>query len=302
MQNFTSSLMDMILEGMKIPKVQVERAVAPIIAMFVGDVLKSFLAASESDRYVLVSQEFPLKKDNNQSTNIDFLLVNDHRHQLIFVELKTDLSSFDSKQAKIYEEIKGRVAKESAAFLWEDLSEISNHSTKKFKYEYLKANFQDHIPDPGKITDALIVYMVPEALKEKVRRSSAAIDHVISFRELSRDIHSDHACEWAIVREKLTVLDDGQAGTIVEGEAFFANILENVERFAQSRSIAPVEINLGKSGNQIRPNYQVRFSDGLEQAFRNNGAVFQEPGFRFKPDNLDVGITWEEFKNDVRNE
>ena len=61
-----------ILEGTKIPKVQVERAINPILSLFLESILEKYLSRP-SNSIKLISPEFPLKKEiNNQSTNVDF--------------------------------------------------------------------------------------------------------------------------------------------------------------------------------------------------------------------------------------
>src|SRR4051794_2891225 len=102
---FTETLMDQILESAMIPKVQVERAVGPLLSIFLAPVLSATLRADPalSGELTLLCPEFPLKKDGvNQSTNIDWLLLNPARRQLLFVELKTADTSLDAAQSAIY--------------------------------------------------------------------------------------------------------------------------------------------------------------------------------------------------------
>ena len=98
--------MQHILEGTMIPKVQIERAVGPILSMFLADVLtETFKEDLElSGPIEMVCPEFPFKKpDNKQSTNIDWLLFNPERCQLIFLELKTADGSVGAKQSALYQ-------------------------------------------------------------------------------------------------------------------------------------------------------------------------------------------------------
>ncbi len=294
--------MDLILEGGNIPKVQVERAVSPIIAMFIGNLLTLYLKDITSDIYELVSQEFPLKKDNNQSTNMDYLLLNNKKDRLVFVELKTDVSSFDKAQAEKYVTFKNNIIKNSAKLLSDDLSDILKSSTKKYKYEYLLKQFNKHIPKPEDIKNVLVIYIVPKIIKEKVQNSSDGIDYVLSFGDLPDAINGNYSEEWSIIWQKLKQLDDSQNNPLSEGNISYANIIENVESFAKNRSITPETIKLGNTGGKIRPNYQIRFSNGLEQAFHNNGKIWKEEGFTFTPNNLDAEQSWETFKDNVRND
>ena len=89
---FFDSLVKHIMLGVKIPKVQIERVIGPILGFFIEDILSSLL----DEHIVTISAEFPLRKfendsgtRNNQSTNIDWLMYCRKKKELIFVELKT---------------------------------------------------------------------------------------------------------------------------------------------------------------------------------------------------------------------
>src|SRR5438309_2135022 len=97
--------MDHILEGAMIPKVQIERVVGPILSMFLADVLTETLRDDPvlSGQLTLIGPEFPLKKSvGNDSTNVDWLLLNQSRSQLLLVELKTSDTSFKQVQIDSY--------------------------------------------------------------------------------------------------------------------------------------------------------------------------------------------------------
>jgi hypothetical protein len=70
--SFLEVLMRHIMDQVKIPKVQVERVIGPILGMFIAKVLSAKL----NDRMEMICAEFPLRKapESNQSTNIDWLL------------------------------------------------------------------------------------------------------------------------------------------------------------------------------------------------------------------------------------
>ena len=110
-KGFLSHLMAHLLEGSQIPKVQVERSIGPVLGFFLAEVLTATLKddGALSGCYRMLCPEFPLakgknqsNKENNQSTNIDFLLYNEDRQALVFLELKTACSSFAADQAEIY--------------------------------------------------------------------------------------------------------------------------------------------------------------------------------------------------------
>ena len=105
---FIETLMHHIIEAAMIPKSQVERAVGPILSMFLDVVLTETFRNDQdlSGSLVMVSPEFPLKKiDNWQSTNIDWLMYNTQRQQLLLVELKTSDTSTNDAQNFIYRNI-----------------------------------------------------------------------------------------------------------------------------------------------------------------------------------------------------
>jgi len=252
MNTFLNSLMELIIEGGKIPKVQVERAVAPILGMFIGELLTVYLKGINSDEYMLISQEFPLKKENNQSTNMDYLLANRRKDELVFVELKTDISSFDPFQAKNYVNIKNLVTEKSAKFLKENLLIILKNSTKKYKYEYLVKQFEEHISELEKIHKVLIVYIVPDEIKKDVQNTSSEIDYVLSFSDLPETINGAYSKEWAAIRKKLVELDHIQSEA-TEGDISYKNIIDNVESYAKVHKLKPLRIKLGNRGSRIKP-------------------------------------------------
>ena len=95
---FAQALIERIMEGTMIPKVQTEREVGPILDLFLEGLLTEAFREDPqlSGPIATVCREFPFKKpDSRQSTNIDWLMRNAEREQLIFVELKTADTSFD---------------------------------------------------------------------------------------------------------------------------------------------------------------------------------------------------------------
>lgn len=75
-QVFVRRLMNEVLRLHRIPKVQVERIVGPILGLFLPQVLGALIEAMpDREGFAVVSPEFPLKRPHsNQSTNIDWLL------------------------------------------------------------------------------------------------------------------------------------------------------------------------------------------------------------------------------------
>ena len=88
---FLKIYLNKLLELYSYPKVQIERAISPLLSIFIIDILNHFLKTNI--KFYL--PEFPLKKENNQSTNIDWLLIDEENKKLYFIEFKTTSDSFD---------------------------------------------------------------------------------------------------------------------------------------------------------------------------------------------------------------
>ena len=206
---FVEALMDHIMEGAMIPKVQIERAMGPILSMFLADVLTETLRDDPalSGSIAMICPEFPLKKaDNKQSTNIDWLMYNKERQQLLFVELKTSDTSFDTGQNVIYRAKQDAVRSEGGSFLMEDLEQLMNASTEAGKYRYiLKKRLSLFKTEITACRDARIIYLIPKSAEHKVQ---GLVDKVFSFGMLSNSITGSFAEEWSVIRSHLCVLDD----------------------------------------------------------------------------------------------
>jgi len=230
---FFEALMDHIMEGVMIPKVQIERAVGPILGMFLADVLTETLRGDPvlSGSIVMICPEFPLKKaDNLQSTNIDWLMYNKERQQLLFVELKTSDTSFDSGQNVIYRAKQDAVRDEGGSFLMEDLEQLTNASSEAGKYRYIMEKrvslFKTEITA---CREAKIIYLIPKSAEHKVQ---GLADKVFSFGMLSNSIPGSFADEWSVLRSHLCVLDNSSRRsrnhqlTTVPGEKRGANYVD----------------------------------------------------------------------------
>lgn len=214
---FLHHLMAHLLEGSQIPKVQVERSIGPILGFFLAEVLTATLKDDQelSGRYRMLCPEFPLVKENNlQSTNIDSLLYNEDRQALIFLELKTAVSSFSPEQAAIYQIHKEKIRKHSAAYLIHDLEQIKKSSSESHKYAAVQRLLVERLPD---VTSAMaqcrklfLIYLVPAELKKQLKEGDPgfkSIDKVLSFGELAMNIKGPFAEEWATIGESLKQLD-----------------------------------------------------------------------------------------------
>ena len=205
---FVDALMHSIIEFTMIPKVQVERVVGPILSIFIEDVLTAtFQYDSDFSGVIkMISPEFPLKKEiNNKSTNLDWLMYNIDRDQLLLVELKTSDSSINLDQLEIYKSVQETVQKIGGSFLLEDLEIIRGSSGESGKYQYMIENkvssFRNKISN---CRSALIIYIVPQSMEYKIRDRA---DKVLTFGMLSSSVSGVFAKEWQVIHEHLCKLD-----------------------------------------------------------------------------------------------
>ena len=207
-KDFIESLMEHIMEATMIPKAQVERAVGPILSMFLADVLTETLADDSdlSGPINMICPEFPLKKAHNrQSTNIDWLMLNKTRGMLLFVELKTSDTSVNSSQNAIYHERIHQVKDQGGGFLVQDVEALRDASSESGKYQYLLEEmitpYRDQI---SACREAKLVYLVPKSARPRLQGHA---DCVLSFSELSKTIPGDYAREWTVIHDHLSQLD-----------------------------------------------------------------------------------------------
>lgn len=207
-ETFIEILMDQIMEATMIPKAQVERAVGPILNLFLADVLTATLQNDPelSGGIVMVCPEFPLKKTHNrQSTNIDWLMLNETRQMLLFVELKTSDTSVNAGQNAIYQERIRQVSEQGGGFLLSDLEELRDASSESGKYQYLIdqriAPFRDQIIATRA---AQLLYLVPGSAQHKLMGHA---DRVLTFGDLAAEISGLYSKEWGIIHNRLSRLD-----------------------------------------------------------------------------------------------
>jgi hypothetical protein len=127
----------------QLPKYQFERRIDALLAPFLPKIVQKAFGGGAASAVV---PEFPLKKPgaSNQSTNADHLLILRDRPARaadcwVLLELKTDSSSYDLKQAEIY-----RLAQLGGwSRLRDDIVTIRNASTKKDGYTALLQRLDD---------------------------------------------------------------------------------------------------------------------------------------------------------------
>jgi len=207
--SFIGAMMDHIMEGMMIPKLQIERAVGPILSMFLEDVLTETLRDDPllSGRLTMICPEFPFKKDGNrQSTNVDWLMYNPDRRQLVFLELKTSDSSVDLEQSAIYHAKQAAVRHAGGSLLIDDLRELREASGEHGKYSFiLDTKVAPKAAAIAACRDAVILYLAPRSAEQKLRGHA---DKLLTFSLLSDSIPGPFAEEWNTIRQRLCALDE----------------------------------------------------------------------------------------------
>jgi hypothetical protein len=194
-----------------IPKFQVERAISPLLGIFLSDILKEKPANVSTDKsenkIEIICAEFPLKKaENNQSTNIDWLMYDEDREELIFFELKTSDSSYKQEQFDIYDSISN---KNSFSFLIDDLEKIRNASSEHGKYAKIIEDTKKFEYEIRSCTKARIVYLVPKKIKDKLIDNFGQKHTVLSFSDLPKTLPSTKfASEWEVIRDAIQVIND----------------------------------------------------------------------------------------------
>lgn len=209
MDDFFSRLVDHLQDCTMIPRVQVERAVGPILGLFLAEVLSETFRDDEqlSGGFTMVCPEFPLRKaDNNESKSVDWLMVNNARRCLVLVELKTADSSGDALQSATYRTVQAEVRKQGGGFLVDDVVRIRDASNEHGKYRFiLDEKIAPHVADIRACRDAFILYIAPRTMGGKLQGYG---DRIINFSSLAATVPGPDAEHWQTLHGMLRGLDD----------------------------------------------------------------------------------------------
>ena len=218
---FFEALVGEIMRGAMIPKVQLERSISPLIGFFLPEAVCPLLG----DDIVMLCPEFPIRKtrldasDNNSSTNIDWLLLDCATNELIFLELKTNDTTFSHEQFGTYRALLETIQKEgSAEFLLDEIQSIKQASKQTEKYEialeYMGERSEksdEELQQAFRLCKrARVVYLAPRTCKPKTWNDADPAYTWIDFATLPETL-KDHAyaVQWPTLREALCKLDDG---------------------------------------------------------------------------------------------
>jgi hypothetical protein len=198
--SFVEALMEQIMTLAMIPKAQIERAIGPILGIFIEDLL-----SKSDDRLKKICAEFPLRKSpgSYQSTNVDWLLYSSKSEQLVFVELKTTDTTFDLAQTRLHLAAIKKIKENKCSLLINDVEEIEPRSLEQGKYREVLSRIGPY----RKCKDARLVYLVPKVMRVAKSGSFDSTDvEWLCFDELPEHV-SSHAEAWTVIRKYLVQLD-----------------------------------------------------------------------------------------------
>lgn len=270
----------------KIPKLQIERAISPFLSIFIEDLMTDFLKDKPKlkGKIELILPEFPLKKENNQSTNIDWLLINREKGVLLFVELKTAASSYKKEQLDAYKKIQNNIRDNTAGFLYEDIIQIRNNSNEPNKYKYVLDELKPFIKTLKTIRDVVVIYIVPTKTKEQLSQAE-----VLTFSEFPEYLPTKYPYEWIQIREFLISIDNqiditSQSRTVDEKD-FMKSLKPKLKIIQKKFNKVPALIWFGNTGKGSNPNFQIQFTDGSIKPFYSSGKEYTLKD-RFDPNKI----------------
>jgi hypothetical protein len=179
----------------KFSKYQFERSLDAFLSLFIEE----YLSSIHQSEVIYVAAEFPLKKqENNQSTNIDYLLLRKGLSPAwIFVELKTDKNSQSDKQLKTLDTLKNKPFRP----LFEDIQHILSNTKRKDKYNYLLSTIRSKC-NSEKDFDLLIhpiCLSIPEPTLT-IKNACPAIDWILLSQFDKQLSNTKHPELWSLVR------------------------------------------------------------------------------------------------------
>ena len=300
--DFAADLAARIIQYARIPKLQVERIVGPILTIFLEEIINQLLDFSIDgpDAIRLIAPEWPIKKErNHQSTNIDWLMIQPGKRRLFLVELKTDTGSSNPRQLKIYQRVTKLIRQDSARYLLTNAERIRDKSKHKWKYNVLLKCAEPYREQLNQIREAKIIYIVPSRMKKDLKEAGI---RVYGLNELPHELRGPKHEVWRTLRSALGALESSRRNTPRANPALaktsqgapdygaFARQIETRLRRG-SPGLTPVNIWFGIKGSGSFPNYQIEFANGSIVPYRNSGKRYLGVE-RFADTNLDGPFEW----------
>lgn len=282
---FLSEYFSKLEEYNQIPKLQIERAISPLLSIFIKDLIKNFLKNNDelSGNIEMILPEFPLKKiEGNQSTNIDWLLINKEKGVLFFIELKTAASSFKAEQLDTYKLIQKYIQKFGANFLYEDIIQIRDNSSEQRKYNFILEQLEPFKDSFRTITKSAVIYIVPTEIKSRVNDAP-----VLAFSDFPEKLGHKYTDEWRQLRKFFISIDENNlsASNLEVADHFDSSLKSKLELISRKFNKTPELIWIGITGEGVNPNFQIQFTDGTIQPFYSSGKEYTRAA-RFDSGNL----------------
>lgn len=197
--NFLTKLLSELTHLNKVPKFQLERAVSPLLGIFILDIINN---AYNSNCSISIP-EFPLKKSvGNQSSNVDWLLIDKKLEKIFLVELKTDKFSFDERQLNVYLKIKNDLP-DSVNLLFSNIAKIKEFSNRPDKYQELLNYLEDDMGFINSIHNLEIVYIIPSSIEKYLQDDIQRI----TFQNLPEISDPYFTSEWQQLKAFLKSID-----------------------------------------------------------------------------------------------
>ena len=208
LEDRTEEIFKLLKKWYKYPKYQLERRIDIFFTLYLPEILKKEGINVELDD---IFPEFPLKKENNQSTNADYAVFENKENEvkLYLIELKTEMNSISDSQIKYYKNVQGKKLTE----VLEKIIQIQESKNCKQWYKYDKlledienrynfitSNFQSEkkrkkwIKNENKLTVAgnvEIIYLVPNDSQDKLLKEANEFK-VIYFEDIIKIIEKKY--------------------------------------------------------------------------------------------------------------
>lgn len=190
---FLEAIFDLLLSNKSLPYYSAERRIDIFINIFLAEILNHKL---KKKGIIYLLPELPLKKEkDHKSTKVDYLCFDKYKKIIYFVELKTDVKYFSTRQLVIYKKY------ETWGKCQSEIKAIAGKSKEKQKFEELNKRLQaekllDHTSKEYTIE---IIYLAPES--ESIRKKIKSVDDknnitYISFGELADFKSTSYQREW----------------------------------------------------------------------------------------------------------
>jgi len=287
------TLLEKLSEYVFMPNFQGERSLGSMLFYNISGIMESYVEENANSdllfpKFETVSFEFPIKKDdNNQSDNVDVLMLNrgDKNSQLILLEFKmtNTISDNDIKQFEKYKNIKERIAAEEGRYLIQGLLELVRNtqgiSKQKYKnlYESIK---KDTVEEIKSVRECKIIYIVPEEYREGFpNKGKIQPDQFIVYEELPKNIKGDYL--WSNVffqilinissrfKKKLKPLNNRIENTQFENNEIKRTIVKNLELNDIDLN-GYTQIHISKSLK--KPNFMLENAKGEYETYHFSGS------------------------------